>query len=128
MINVVKSSSLDFRQLPGRRAANPFPNAVGPAAHGLSVRLVSLVHVPNRALHEHPHSAEVVYVISGAGRVRSHDGDIRVSPGDVVLIPPQTPHATLPDPDTPMMLVCFFPHPDLMNNITELDEAASAPE
>jgi quercetin dioxygenase-like cupin family protein len=40
--------------------------------------------------------------------------------GDLVLIPPGVPHATVCTGRSDLVLVCFFPHPDLARNLEEL--------
>jgi quercetin dioxygenase-like cupin family protein len=114
---VVSSSELDFRPLPGRTAANPFP---GRDTGGLSVRVVHLEAGATRSPHRHPHSHEVIYVVEGRGHFWENGRALRVREGDCVLVPPGVPHATVPDSDEGMKLVCFWPHPDLTSNIEEI--------
>lgn len=121
MIRVFPATGLEFRQLPGRLAANPLVTDDEVSQLGLAVRVVSLHHQPDRGLHQHPKSAEVSYVVSGDGVVRGADSEERVSTGDFILVPAGTWHATIPDPDSPMVLVCFFPHPNLSDNLIEAD-------
>ena len=104
---VVPADALVFRDLPGRRAADPLGGA-----GGVSMRLVHVPHTPDRRPHRHPSSVEVVYVAAGRGRVWE-DGEVTpVAAGDCILFPAGVPHAALPDPGTPMTLVCFFPVAD----------------
>lgn len=62
-----------------------------------------------------------MYVVAGSGRVWEDDRSTPVTVGDVVVIETGAPHATVNTGDEPLRLVCFFPHPDLANNIEELD-------
>ncbi len=117
---VVPSSALEYMDLPGRASADPFRSRDGMADVGLSVRVVRLVHDPSRSAHVHAHSAEAVYVAEGHGTLWADGERIPLVAGDTVLVPAGTPHATLPDPEADMLLVCFFPHPDLAANIEEL--------
>jgi quercetin dioxygenase-like cupin family protein len=117
---VVRSTELHFEALPGRASADPFRASTGTDDTNVSVRVVRLVHDPHRTAHVHDHSAETVYVVSGHGTLWVDGQRTPLQAGDTVLIPAGTPHATLPDPGAKMLLVCFFPHPDLATNIEEL--------
>lgn len=115
---IVDGSALRFDQLPGRRSADPF---AGSGVTGLSMRVVRLRGGAPRSPHRHPHSFEVMYVVSGSGHLWEDGRFQRVRPGDCVAIRPGVAHATVPDDDTDMELVCFFPR-DAAGNIEELDE------
>ncbi len=117
---VVPSASLTYAALPGRASADPFSALPGMDDANLSVRIVRMEHDPNRTPHVHAHSAEAVYVVSGHGALWAEGKRTRLQAGDTALIPAGTAHATLPDPGARMLLVCFFPHPDLTANIAEL--------
>jgi quercetin dioxygenase-like cupin family protein len=114
---VVSGGSLLYAQLPGRLAADPLPPAL--AGPGCSVRVVRVAPGP-RNPHLHPHSAEVSYVVSGSGTAWEDDVPVRVGPGDLLVVPPGVPHATVASGTSELVLVCFFPHPDLTANIEEL--------
>jgi quercetin dioxygenase-like cupin family protein len=116
---VVTSSVLDFRALPGRASADPFSNLDAP---GMSMRVVHLPAGVERKPHRHPHSCEAIFVVEGHGHFWEDGRAHRVDEGDCILVEMGTAHATLPDVDTAMKLVCFLPHPDLASNIEELDE------
>ena len=121
-MTIVSADELRFVALSGRDAADPFA-ATGLAARaGVSMRIVRLAAMPARRPHVHPSSAEVVFVAEGRGDLWLNGVRKPLQAGDSVLIPKGTPHATLPDIDAPMRLVCFFPHPDLGANIEELTE------
>ncbi|MFW6033663.1 MAG: cupin domain-containing protein [bacterium] len=113
---VYRSGDLHYAQLPGRESADPFPTGV---AGECSVRVVRIPSGP-RTPHRHPHSCEVVYVAAGTGRVWEGDRSSPVAPGDVALIPRGTSHATVSTSRSDLVLVCFFPHPDLARNLEEL--------
>lgn len=113
---VVPAGTLRYQQLPGRLSADPVPPDVAP---GCSARVVRIAPGPRRP-HRHPHSAEVVYVVSGAGTAWEDDVPTAVGPGDLVVVPPGVPHATVASGTSDLVLVCFFPHPDLAANIEEL--------
>ena len=109
-------ADLAFDDLPGRRSADPL---AGLDTDGMSVRVVRLEAGVRRSAHRHPHSPEVVYVAEGSGIVWLDGHRERAGTGDVVLVPTGVPHATVPD-SSGMLLVCFFPHPDLSDNLEEL--------
>jgi len=113
---VVPAGALQFQQLPGRLSADPVPPDV---AAGCSARVVRIAPGP-RLPHRHPHSAEVVYVVDGSGTAWEDDVPTAVGPGDLVIVPPGVPHATVASGTSDLVLVCFFPHADLAANIEEL--------
>ena len=113
---VLPGADLRFAELAGRWSADPLPP--GTAAE-CSVRVVRVPPGP-RTPHRHPHSYEVVYVAQGQGRVWEGDSGHEVVTGDLVLIPPGVAHATVCTGASDLVLVCFFPHPDLSRNLEEL--------
>ncbi|HEX6446783.1 MAG TPA: cupin domain-containing protein [Streptosporangiales bacterium] len=116
---VRRLADASFRELPGRLSADPL---AGVDDAGAGVRLVRLAAGAERRPHRHPRSPEIVYVAEGSGRAWQ-DGEVQpVSAGDVVLVPLGVPHMTVPD--TAMLLVCFFPDPDVATNMEELDTPA----
>jgi quercetin dioxygenase-like cupin family protein len=117
-LTVVGPGDLVFRDFPGRSTADPFKVAGQGAS---TVRQVVIEHVESRSPHRHPHSEEVVYVVSGRGRVWLDGTFHDVGPGTWYRIPTGLPHATVADPGERMSLVCFFPHDEFASNIEELD-------
>ncbi len=50
------------------------------------------------------------------------DGEFSaVAAGDTIHIPRGAAHAAVPDENTELELICFFPHPDLSENNEETD-------
>lgn len=125
-LKVTKSTELRFKALPGRDSADPF-NGEGADAN-LSLRLVKMTSNPDRTPHVHPRSAEAVYVKAGRGTLWVDGERISIQAGDTFLVPAGAKHATLPDPESDMELICFFPHPDLANNMLELSEVVGLEE
>jgi quercetin dioxygenase-like cupin family protein len=113
---VVPAVALRFQQLPGRLSADPLPPDL-PA--GCSARVVRIAPGP-RTPHRHPRSAEIVYVVDGSGTAWEDDVPTAVGPGDLVVVPPGVPHATVASGTSDLVLVCFFPHADLAANLEEL--------
>lgn len=118
-INICCSSELDVQELPGRAAADPLSNV---DQEEMSVRIVTLPSGLPRNAHYHPHSAEFYYVLKGRGVVWWNGTLHPVKEGDSVFLPKGYPHATVPDPGEEMNLLCFFPHPNLRENLVELKE------
>jgi quercetin dioxygenase-like cupin family protein len=115
-VPVVPAAALRYADLPGRRSADPMPPGL-PA--GCSARVVRIPPGP-RTPHRHPHSVEVVYVAEGRGTAWEDDVPTRVIAGDVLVVPAGVPHATVAAGPGDLVLVCFFPHPDLAANAEEL--------
>lgn len=113
---VVRGGTLEFADLPGRSSADPMKGA---GDTGCSVRVVRIAPGP-RTAHVHPHSVEVAYVIDGVGTAWEGDVATGVGPGDLLVVPQGVSHATVATGPAVLVLVCFFPHPDLRTNIEEL--------
>ncbi|MBS1694292.1 MAG: cupin domain-containing protein [Actinobacteria bacterium] len=113
---VIRYDQLGFRDLPGRRSADPVPPEYGA---NYSVRVVSVPPGP-RNPHRHPASDEVTYVASGFGTAWEGEQGSPVGPGDLLVIPRGVPHATVAYGDTDLVLVCFFPDAELADNLEEL--------
>lgn len=109
--------TFEFVELPGRRTADPLKDEGASS----SLRIVDLERIPGRTAHRHPHSEEVVVVSAGRGEVWLDGERFAITKGDAVRIPAGVAHATIPDVDTRMELICFFPHPNLAENIEETD-------
>jgi mannose-6-phosphate isomerase-like protein (cupin superfamily) len=116
-VPVVRSTDLDFTQLPGRRSADPVPAGLGA---DYAVRVVRVPPGP-RTPHLHPHSDEVTYVVSGHGHAWEGDSRTPVGPGDTLFVARGVPHATVADGEEELVLMCFFARPDLADNLVELD-------
>jgi quercetin dioxygenase-like cupin family protein len=118
---VVRPDDLAYRELPGRLAADPF--AAAPLAGvetGSTVRVVRVMPGP-RIPHLHPYCEEILYILSGSGTTWEGDASTVVGPGDVVVVPTGIPHATVAHGPEDLVVVCFFPHPDLAANTEELE-------
>ena len=108
---------LVLSQMRGRSAANPLPAI---AESGLAARVVE-VSETSRNPHFHPLSAELIYVLEGSGIHWQDGASRRVRAGELILVPESVPHVSLPDPDSTIRLLCVFPHPELSENIEELE-------
>ena len=117
---VVHPADLSWSELPGRLAADPL--AAGPMSGidtGTTVRVVRVNPGP-RLPHLHPHSAEILYILTGTGTTWEGDEAHPVGPGDVVVVPTGVPHATVATSPEGLTVVCFFAHPDLGANTEDL--------
>ena len=56
------------------------------------------IQVGNVPKHMHPNTNEIQYILDGTGTIWLGDKEVRVKPGDLVVIPKGTPHGgTKPD-------------------------------
>jgi quercetin dioxygenase-like cupin family protein len=113
---VVPGESLDFARLPGRLSADPLPPGLPVGCSARVVRIAPGTRTP----HRHPHSAELAYVVAGTGTAWEDDVSRTVGPGDLLVVPAGVAHATVASGPADLVLVCFFPHPDLGANLEEL--------
>jgi mannose-6-phosphate isomerase-like protein (cupin superfamily) len=101
--------------LPGRAALEMVSGEIGSA---LTFRVVEIpVQKPGDALrgpHLHHGYEECIYVLKGEGRTISESGELVLKPGDVVLVPPDEKHLTRNTGSDPLVLLCFFPTPDIV--------------
>ena len=114
-MTVTPASDLTMAQLEGRQSGDPLAGIDAES----SVRIVDLEPGSARTAHRHPLSEEIVVVVSGTGVCWIDGIRHEVGSGDVVRIPAGAAHATIPA--TPMRLHCFFPHPDLDENMETTD-------
>ncbi len=116
-MRVVPESAVEFVDLPGRSSGDPLRARPTDS----SLRLARPERTTQRRAHRHPHSEEVIFVRRGRGMVYI-DGELHeIGPGDTIYIPRGAAHATIPAAAEAMELICFFPHPNLSENIEETD-------
>jgi uncharacterized cupin superfamily protein len=101
--------------LPGRKAMEIVSGARG--ANGVTLRLVEIPVVqPGDALrssHLHSDFAECIYTLSGEGTTFADTGEYRMRAGDTLLMPAGEKHVTRNTGKEPLVLLCFFPVPDI---------------
>lgn len=61
--------------------------------------------------HTHPNEEEMVYVLSGRGRITTDGVSLALEPGVAVYIPPGVHHSTSADPGQALLLVTAFSPP-----------------
>jgi quercetin dioxygenase-like cupin family protein len=69
-----------------------------------------------RPAHSHPNGEEVIYIISGAGRVLVNGEVTAIKPGSVVLFPRGHVHMVHNTSWEEMKIVCFFAPPTGLDN------------
>ena len=80
-----------------------------------------------RPAHAHPHGEEVIYIISGTGRVMVAGEVPAVSAGSSVLFPRGAGHMLHNTGSEEMKVVCFFAPPTSLENY-EMHEDVDFPD
>lgn len=114
MARVIKPAEGKRLGLPGRVSLEPVSGDIGSR---VTCRIAEIpVCQPGdkpRGPHLHDGFEECIYVLKGTGMTVSESGEFPIGPGDIVLIPPNEKHMTRNTGSEPLVLVCFFPHPDI---------------
>ena len=120
MARLLKQSEAKRLGLPGRTSLEPVSGEIGSR---VSFRIAEIAPVKPgdkpRGPHLHDGFEECIYVLSGQGVTVAESGEIPISPGDIVLIPPNEKHMTRNTGTEPLVLLCFFPVPDVTAGTTE---------
>jgi len=122
MARVVTPDQAKRLGLPGRVSFEIVSGEMG--ARNASVRLVE-IPVPRegeepRGPHVHHGFEECMYVLSGEGRTLTPNGAHPVRQGDTILVPADEPHVTRNTGTVPLVLLCFFPTPDVAKSTEDL--------
>jgi mannose-6-phosphate isomerase-like protein (cupin superfamily) len=120
MARLLKQSEAERLGLPGRTSLEPVSGEIGSR---VTFRIAE-IPVPQagdkpRGPHLHREFEECIYVLSGEGTTHAESGEIAVKPGDIVLIPPGEKHMTRNTGSVPLVLLCFFPVPDVTAGTAE---------
>jgi oxalate decarboxylase/phosphoglucose isomerase-like protein (cupin superfamily) len=122
MARLLKQADGKRMGLPGRSAIEMVSGEIGSRC---TFRIVEIpVMQPGATLrgpHLHHGYEECIYVLKGTGRTLSEAGELTVQAGDVVLVPPEEKHATRNTGDEPLVLLCFFPTPDIVSTTENFD-------
>jgi quercetin dioxygenase-like cupin family protein len=107
--------------LPGRKSLEIVSGEKG--SNAVTLRLVE-IPVPEagdrpRGPHRHDGFEECIYVLSGQGRTESDSGKYPLKAGDTILIPSGEMHMTHNTGAEPLVLLCFFPVPDITKRTQE---------
>jgi mannose-6-phosphate isomerase-like protein (cupin superfamily) len=120
MARLLKQSEAKRLGLPGRTSLEPVSGAIGSR---LTFRIAEIA-VPKagdkaRGPHLHRGYEECIYVLRGTGVTQAESGEIAIKPGDIVLIPGGEKHMTRNTGSEPLVLLCFFPTPDVSGSTDE---------
>ena len=114
MARLLKQSEAKRLGLQGRVSLEPVSGEMGAR---VTVRIAEIA-VPNpgdppRGPHLHRDFEECIYVLSGRGVTWSESGELPLEPGALVLVPPGEKHMSRNTGTEPLVLLCFFPVPDV---------------
>ena len=121
MAKVLTQAQAKSMGLPGRKSLEIVSGEKG--SNAVTLRLVE-IPVPRagdrpRRPHRHDGFEECIYVMSGQGRTESDSGKYPLKAGDTILIPSGEMHMTHNTGAEPLVLLCFFPVPDISKRTTE---------
>ena len=107
--------------LPGRKALEIVSGERG--SRNVTLRLAE-IPVPQpgeaqRAAHQHNDFEECIFVLAGQGTTFAETGEFPLEPGDTLLIPAGEKHVTRNTGKEPLLLLCFFPVPDITSGTQE---------
>jgi mannose-6-phosphate isomerase-like protein (cupin superfamily) len=116
MARVLTTGEAKRLGLPGRTALEIVSGEKG--AQAVTLRLVE-IPAPQpgekpRGPHYHDTFEECMYVLSGAGTTFADSGEYPLKPGDSILMPAGERHVTRNTGSEPLLLLCFFPVPDIV--------------
>lgn len=115
MARVVTPDQAKRLGLAGRASFEIVSGEMG--ARNASVRLVEIPVAREgeepRGPHVHHGFEECMYVLAGEGCTLTPNGAHPVRPGDTILVPADEPHVTRNTGTVPLVLLCFFPTPDV---------------
>ena len=110
MLKAVRREEARVHHLPGR----DWYLCIGPEnSEARNATLGLAVFPPDSAPegHVHPGEEELLYIVSGRGRLVTPQGTIELTPGTSVYIPPGLHHATASFGPAPLELVSVFSPP-----------------
>jgi oxalate decarboxylase/phosphoglucose isomerase-like protein (cupin superfamily) len=115
MARLLKQAQAKRLGLPGRSVLEIVSGEIGSK---LTFRIVEIPALKwgeaLRGPHLHRGYEECIYVLKGEGRTLSESGELPVKAGDVVVVPPEEKHVTRNNGTEPLVLLCFFPSPDIV--------------
>ncbi len=121
MAKVLTQSEAKSIGLPGRKSLEIVSGEKGSQA--VTLRLVE-IPVPKpgeipRGPHAHQGFEECIFVMSGEGCSEADSGKYPLRAGDTILIPSGEKHVTRNTGSEPLVLLCFFPVPDITGPSSE---------
>jgi len=128
MIRLIKAGDGERLGLPGRSVLEMVSGSNGGAS--VTFRVVEIpVPAPGdvqRGQHLHHGHEECIYVLQGKGSMLCGNGPLEVQPGDVLLVPPEEPHVTRNVGEDTLVLLCFFPTPDIRRTTEDARPASGS--
>ena len=122
MARVITLKQAERLGLPGRTSLEIVSGRQG--SERASLRLVEIpVPQPGEKLrgpHVHHEFEECIYVLSGEGKTLTQSATHPLKAGDTILIPAGEPHVTRNTGQGPLVLLCFFPTPDVASGTEDL--------
>lgn len=129
MAQVFAQAASPRLDLPGRIAIDMVSGVGGSKA--VSLRVVEIpVAKPGETLrgpHVHEYFEECMYVLAGEGVTSTDTGRYELKPGDAILVPAGEAHVTRNTGSVPLVLLCFFPAPDMMVGTHDVTALKAAP-
>jgi len=120
MARLLTPDDAKLLDLPGRRSRELVSGKIGSK---MSFRMVEIAPTKPgdtpRGPHLHTGFEECIYVLSGRGTMQSESGTHHAGPGDVLLVPAGEKHMTVNTGSETLVLLCFFPVPDVGAATTE---------
>jgi len=121
MARVLTQREAKSMGLPGRKSLEIVSGEKGSQA--VTLRLVE-IPVPRpgetpRGPHFHKGFEECIFVMSGEGCTEADSGKHPLKAGDTILIPSGEKHVTRNTGKEPLVLLCFFPVPDISKRTEE---------
>lgn len=120
MARLLTAADAKLLDLPGRRSRELVSGKIGSK---MSFRMVEIAPTKPgekpRGPHLHSGFEECIYVLSGRGMMESESGTHHAEPGDVLLVPAGEKHMTVNSGSETLVLLCFFPVPDVGAGTTE---------
>lgn len=120
MTRLLKQAEAKKLGLPGRTSLEPVSGEIGSrVSFRIATIAPSRLGDKPRGPHLHRDFEECIYVLSGQGTMHAESGEYPVSPGDILLVPAGEKHMTQNTGTEPLVLLCFFPVPDVTAGTTE---------
>lgn len=110
MIELTHRSAARTWRLPGR----DWQLLLGPQNSATKKLTLSIATFPAGSAppgHVHPEEEEMVYVLSGRGRLLAGTASYPLEPGTALRIPAGLEHGAVNDGDAPLELLCVFTPP-----------------
>ncbi len=106
--------------MPLIRASEQTTSSLQGAEHGASISLILDHSQPEQGprLHRHPYD-ETWVVINGKISFQAGEEQLEAGPGDIVIVPPDTPHKFTNHGPGPCSLVCIHANPTIIGEWLE---------